>query len=100
MELMTSGSTASKIFHFLSQEMTKCGLKPVTAKKESSGFIFNRIWASIKREVLMVIAEGVADPQTIDQVWMDMYQSPTGPCTMMGYVCSIIPSIHDIENNH
>jgi 3-hydroxyacyl-CoA dehydrogenase len=83
-ELMTSGSTAGDIFPFLSQEMVKCGLKPVTAKRESSGFIFNRIWAAIKREVLMVIAEGVADPQTIDRVWMDMYQSPAGPCTMMG----------------
>jgi 3-hydroxyacyl-CoA dehydrogenase len=83
---MTSGSTASDIFPFLSEEMAKCGLKPVTARKESSGFIFNRIWASIKREVLMVIAEGVSDPETIDRVWMDMYHSPAGPCTMMGYV--------------
>ncbi|PNP73372.1 hypothetical protein FNYG_13270 [Fusarium nygamai] len=96
-ELMTSGSTASNIFPFLSQEMTKCGLKPVTAKKESSGFIFNRIWASIKREVLMVIAEGVADPQTIDQVWMDMYQSPTGPCTMMGVG---LDTVEHIEENY
>ncbi|KAK5805756.1 hypothetical protein VI817_000014 [Penicillium citrinum] len=42
-ELMTSGRTAKDIFPFLSQEMIKCGLKPVTAKQESSGFIFNRI---------------------------------------------------------
>ncbi|KLO97500.1 Uncharacterized protein LW93_3478 [Fusarium fujikuroi] len=101
-ELMTSGSTASKIFPFLSKEMIKCGLKPVTAKKESSGFIFNRIWASIKREVLMVIAEGVADPQTIDQVWMDMYQSPTGPCTMMGgRIDSVgLDTVEHIEENY
>ncbi|KAH8169794.1 3-hydroxyacyl-CoA dehydrogenase, NAD binding domain-containing protein [Sarocladium implicatum] len=90
-ELMTSGSTAGDIFPFLSQEMVKCGLKPVTAKRESSGFIFNRIWAAIKREVLMVIAEGVADPQTIDRVWMDMYQSPAGPC---------LDTVEHIETNY
>ncbi|KLP15194.1 Uncharacterized protein LW94_6149 [Fusarium fujikuroi] len=101
-DFMTSGSTASKIFPFLSKEMIKCGLKPVTAKKESSGLIFNRIWASIKREVLMVIAEGVADPQTIDQVWMDMYQSPTGPCTMMGgRIDSVgLDTVEHIEENY
>ncbi|KIL90178.1 hypothetical protein FAVG1_06917 [Fusarium avenaceum] len=96
-ELMTSGSTVSDIFPFLSEELAKCGLKPVTAKKESSGFIFNRIWASIKREVLMVIAEGVSDPQTIDRVWMDMYQSPAGPCTMMGVG---LDTVEHIEENY
>ncbi|KAF9771293.1 hypothetical protein IL306_011072 [Fusarium sp. DS 682] len=96
-ELKTSGSTASDLFPFLSEELSKCGLKPVTAKKESSGFIFNRIWASIKREVLMVIAEGVADPQTIDRAWMDMYQSPAGPCTMMG---AGLDTVEHIEENY
>lgn len=81
---MTSGHTADAIFPFLSEEFTKAGLKPFIAKKESSGFIFNRIWAAIKREVLAVIAEGVAEPATIDKIWMDQYQSPVGPCVMMG----------------
>ncbi|RFN52411.1 hypothetical protein FIE12Z_3342 [Fusarium flagelliforme] len=97
-ELMTSGSTAREIFPFLSEEMIKCGLKPVTAKKESPGFIFNRIWASIKREVLAVIAEGVADPTTIDQIWMDMYNSPSGPCTMMDSVG--LDTVEHIEENY
>ncbi|RGP78635.1 hypothetical protein FLONG3_3257 [Fusarium longipes] len=97
-ELMTSGSTASEIFPFLSKEMARCGLKPVTAKKESSGFIFNRIWASIKREVLAVIAEGVADPETIDRVWKEMYQSPAGPCTMMDSVG--LDTVEHIEENY
>lgn len=85
MELMTSGRTAEAIFPFLEAELITSGLHPVTAKKESTGFIFNRIWAAIKREVLAVVAEGVADPKTIDAIWTEQYQSPVGPCTMMGY---------------
>jgi len=81
---MTSGSTADRIFPLLEEELSKAGLHPVTALKESTGFIFNRIWAAIKREVLAVIQEGVASPETIDSIWKEQYGSPIGPCTMMG----------------
>lgn len=91
---MTSGFTSPDIFPFLSQEMANAGLKPFVAHKESSGFIVNRIWAAVKREVLSVIAEGVADPSTIDEIWKDLYQSPVGPCVMMGQVLCSQPSFH------
>lgn len=81
---MTSGHTASDIFPLLEKELRNAGLHPYTALKESTGFIFNRIWASIKREVLSVIREGVATPETIDAIWKEQYGSPVGPCTMMG----------------
>lgn len=45
------------------------GLKPFHVLRESDGFIFNRIWASIKRECLMVIEEGVATPEDVDEMW-------------------------------
>jgi 3-hydroxybutyryl-CoA dehydrogenase len=38
-------------------------------RRESDGFIFNRIWASIKRECLMVVQEGVATPDDVDEMW-------------------------------
>ena len=85
-ELMTSGSTSDAIFPFLVQEHRKAGLHPVVAKKESTGFIFNRIWAAIKREVLAVVMEGVADAETVDNIWKEQYSSPFGPCGMMGWV--------------
>ncbi|KAH0023022.1 NAD(P)-binding protein, partial [Aureobasidium melanogenum] len=85
-ELMTSGHTNEAIFPFMESELRKAGLHPYTAKVESSGFIFNRIWAAIKREVLSVIREGVADPKTIDAIWREQYQSPIGPCTLMDSV--------------
>lgn len=83
---MSNQFTTPDILPFLSKELAKAGLHPFVVQKESTGFIFNRIWAAIKREVLMVIAEGVSDAETIDKMWMEMYQSPIGPCRMMGFV--------------
>jgi hypothetical protein len=95
---MTSGSTAEAIFPFLEEELKKAGLHPVSAQKESTGFIFNRIWAAIKREVLAVIAEGVSDPKTIDAIWMEQYQSSAGPCTMMDSVG--LDTVEHIETHY
>lgn len=35
-----------------------------------SSFIFNRLWAAIKRESLEIIAQGVSDPSEIDALWV------------------------------
>lgn len=72
---MTSGYTHPDIFPFLVERHKEAGLHPYVALKESSGFIFNRIWAAIKREVLSVLQEGVSTPETIDAIWIEQYAS-------------------------
>lgn len=72
---MTCGHTYPGIFPFLSERHKEAGLHPVVALKESTGFIFNRIWAAIKREVLSVLEEGVSTPETIDSMWIEQYAS-------------------------
>ncbi|CAC9890409.1 unnamed protein product [Aureobasidium pullulans] len=59
-ELMTDGHTYPELIQWLSDRHAEAGLSPYIAVKESTGFIFNRIWAAIKRECLMVLAEGVS----------------------------------------
>ncbi|KAK9770024.1 putative 3-hydroxyacyl-CoA dehydrogenase NAD binding domain-containing protein [Seiridium cardinale] len=86
-ELMTCGCTTDSIFPFLSDRLREAGLHPVTALKDSTGFIFNRIWAAIKREVLSVLAEGVSTPEIIDAIWIEQYaKRKVGPCRMMDSV--------------
>ncbi|KFY04878.1 hypothetical protein V491_09241, partial [Pseudogymnoascus sp. VKM F-3775] len=85
-ELMTCGVTHASIFPFLHAELTKLQMSPVVVKKESTGFLFNRIWASIKRECLTVISEGVGSPADIDGVWTQMFGSAEGPCKLMDQV--------------
>lgn len=70
-ELMTSGHTIDAIFPFLTERLEEAGLHPIVVLKESTGFIFNRIWAAVKREVLSMLAEGVSTPETVDSMWIE-----------------------------
>ncbi|OJD29360.1 3-hydroxyacyl-dehydrogenase [Diplodia corticola] len=85
-ELMTDGHTDPAIFPFLVERHREAGLKPYVARKESTGFIFNRVWAAIKREFLMIMDEGVSVPQELDEVWVEMFGPKTVPCDMMDQV--------------
>lgn len=75
-ELMTSGTTESEIFAYLAQRMEEVGLRPFVVKKESTGFIQNRVWAAIKREMVQVVSEGVADAKTADDIFFDTVVMP------------------------
>jgi 3-hydroxyacyl-CoA dehydrogenase len=72
-ELMTDGHTYPEIFPFLTTQLKVAGLHPIVALKESTGFVFNRIWAAIKRETIKVLAEGVSIPSEIDRVFKENY---------------------------
>jgi 3-hydroxyacyl-CoA dehydrogenase len=86
-ELMTDGETDSAIFPFLCERLREVGMHPVVARKESTGFVINRLWAAIKRESLTILAEGVSIPEELDMVWCDMFvNNPNGPCKMMDAV--------------
>ncbi len=68
-ELMSCGMTDEGVIHGLMQKIPRYGLVPFRVRRESDGFIFNRIWAAIKRECLMVVQEGVATPEDVDAMW-------------------------------
>lgn len=67
-ELMSDGQTADGVMELLDRELRVFGLEVYIARAESVGFIFNRIWAAIKREALTVAAEGVSTPEDIDGI--------------------------------
>ncbi|KUM56747.1 hypothetical protein ACN42_g10449 [Penicillium freii] len=85
-ELMTCGKTDPKIFPYLEAVLGECGMLPVTARRESTGFVFNRIWAAVKREILQVLSEGVSDPSEIDLLWEHMFRNGPLPCQLMDQV--------------
>lgn len=86
-ELMTDGFTDSTIFPFLSDRFRESGAKPYVARKESTGFIFNRLWAAVKRETLTILSEGVSDAEEIDSLWTEMFvKGGAKPCKTMDQV--------------
>ncbi|MFD5071904.1 3-hydroxyacyl-CoA dehydrogenase family protein [Streptomyces sp. NPDC058369] len=97
-DLMSDGRTDPKIMEFLKAELPRYGVFPFEARRESTGFIFNRIWAAIKREALQVVAEGVSSPQDVDAMWKINMGAPAGPFRMMDQVG--LDVVLDIENHY
>jgi 3-hydroxyacyl-CoA dehydrogenase len=86
-ELMTDGETDESIFPFLYEKLEGIKFHPYVARKESTGFIYNRLWAAIKREVLNILAEDVSTPEEIDRLFKEMwYAKEKGPVAMMDAV--------------
>ncbi|CAI7613503.1 unnamed protein product [Penicillium pancosmium] len=88
-EVMSCGHTDPAIFPFL------MSFRPVHAKQESTGLVFNRIWAAIKRECLLVMADGVSDGGTIDEMFKSWFKAEKGPCQMMDTVG--LDTVYNIE---
>lgn len=98
-ELMTCGQTHNDIMPFLKERLEDAGMEPAIARKESTGFIFNRLWAAIKRESLLIMAEGVSEPEQIDKLFQTMFRNnPLGPCAMMDEVG--LDTVAFIEDNY
>ncbi|KAJ5607579.1 hypothetical protein N7537_004198 [Penicillium hordei] len=86
-ELMTDGYTSPEIFPFMVERCKEAATNPYVARKESTGFIFNRLWAAVKREALTILAEGVSVPEEIDSMWLELFvKGGTLPCQTMDNV--------------
>ncbi|MFV0294539.1 MAG: 3-hydroxyacyl-CoA dehydrogenase family protein [Hyphomicrobiaceae bacterium] len=85
-ELMANGKTDPAIMKLMAETLPRYGFTPYLVEKESIGFIFNRIWAAIKREALTVVAEGVAEPKAVDAIFAQNFGMKDGPCRMMDKV--------------
>ncbi|KAL9620419.1 MAG: hypothetical protein Q9160_005004 [Pyrenula sp. 1 TL-2023] len=98
-ELMTCGETHGEILSFLKSALENAGSRPAIARKESTGFIFNRLWAAIKREAVLILAEDVSEPAEIDKLFLHMFRdNPAGPCGMMDAVG--LDTVALIEDNY
>jgi 3-hydroxybutyryl-CoA dehydrogenase len=71
------------------------GVYPLMVLKESTGFIFNRVWRAIKKECLTVVDEGVASFEDVDRAWMSLYGTEAGPFGLMDRVG--LDVVRDIE---
>ncbi len=85
-ELMSCGKTDPAVIDALMERAPRYGIVPFRVRRESDGFIFNRIWASIKRECLMVVQEEVASPEDVDQMWKIFTRPGVPPFRLMDRV--------------
>jgi 3-hydroxybutyryl-CoA dehydrogenase len=85
-ELMSCGKTDPGVIDALMDKLPEYGFAPFRVQRESDGFIFNRIWAAIKRECLMVVEEGVASPADVDELWRIFTRAGVPPFRLMDRV--------------
>jgi 3-hydroxybutyryl-CoA dehydrogenase len=97
-ELMSDGSTDEAIIQALVAKLPQYGLVPFHVRRQSDGFLFNRIWAAIKRECLMVVAEGVAPPEDVDHMWQLFVAAGVPPFRLMDRVG--LDVVLDIEEHY
>lgn len=97
-DLMSDGQTDPAILEFLQEQLPRYGVFPFVAHRESTGFIFNRIWAAIKRESLAVVADGVSTPEDVDAMFQVNSGAPAGPFRMMDQVG--LDVVLDIEDHY
>jgi 3-hydroxybutyryl-CoA dehydrogenase len=98
LDLMSNGQTDRAVLDTLLTVLPEFGVYPFEARKECTGFIFNRVWAAIKRESLAVVAEGVARPEDVDGMYRLNLGAPAGPFQLMDLVGLDVAL--DIENHY
>lgn len=75
----------------------RIGLLPLRVLRESTGFIFNRVWRAIKKEVLAVADGGIASFEDIDRAWMIHYRTPKGPFGKMDEIgLDVVQAIEEV----
>lgn len=97
-DLMSNGQTDRGLLDTLLTVLPEFGVYPFEARRESTGFIFNRIWAAIKRESLAVVAEGVARPEDVDGMFKVNWRVLAAPFRLMDQVG--LDVVLDIENHY
>jgi len=95
LELMKGTKTTQSTIETAKEFSHSIGVYPLIVLKESTGFIFNRVWRAIKKECLKVVDEGVATFEDVDRAWMSLYGTDIGPFGMMDRVG--LDVVHDIE---
>jgi len=94
-EIMGGSATTPATLERVREFAASLGLRPIVLRRESMGFLYNRIWRALKKEVLREVAEGVATPEDIDRVVMLMWRWEKGPFAWMDQVG--LDVVRDIE---
>ena len=94
-DVMGGTSTTEETMNLSANWVRSIGCLPLMVKKECMGFVFNRVWRSVKREALKIWAEGNADITDVDRGWMVFTGMAAGLFGGMDFVG--LDVVYDIE---
>ena len=85
-ELIRGKRTSDKTLETVREAAVRMGKETVLCKKDSPGFIVNRILVPALNEAVFLVQEGVADPEDIDKAVTLGLSWPIGPIRLLDYV--------------
>ena len=85
-EIIRGLKTSDETIQSIREISVKLGKEPVVVKKDTPGFIVNRILIPALNEAAFLVAEGVADPEDIDKAIVLGLNWPMGPLKLLDYV--------------
>lgn len=85
-EIIRGAKTSDETVSTIVNVSRKMGKETVLCKKDSAGFIVNRILIPALNEAFNLVWEGVADPEDIDKAIKLGLNWPMGPLTLVDYL--------------
>ena len=98
-EVGPGSHTRPEVLDALTQFARAIKILPLRVQKESTGFVFNRVWRAVKKEAMRVADSGVASIEDIDRAWMIKFgREKPPPFAQMDRIG--LDVIRDIELNY
>jgi len=85
-EIIMGNKTSKETVAMVRGAAARMGKEAVLCKKDSPGFIVNRILVPALNEAVFLVQEGVADPEDIDKAVKLGLNWPMGPLQLLDYV--------------
>ena len=85
-EVMGHSGTAPETYEAVAQFAADMGMIPMRLKKEKAGYILNSMLVPFLMSAQTLLADGIADVETIDQTWMLATGAPFGPFRILDIV--------------
>jgi len=85
-EIIRGAKTSDETVSSIVEISKKMGKEPVIVKKDTPGFIVNRVLIPALNEAMFLVHEGIADPEDIDKAIQLGLNWPMGPLKLLDYV--------------
>jgi len=85
-EIIKGKRTSEETLEFVRSVSAKMGKETVLCKRDSPGFIVNRVLVPALVEAVFLVQEGVADPEDIDKAIKLGLNWPMGPLQLLDYI--------------
>jgi 3-hydroxybutyryl-CoA dehydrogenase len=85
-EIIRGAKTSDETVNVIVDVSKRMGKEPVIVKKDSPGFIVNRVLIPALNEAMFLVHEGIADPEDIDKAITLGLNWPMGPLKLLDYV--------------